>query len=75
MRFAQDGARCSARSRPKVVNQSWIPHFGTLHAPGNLHTAGPIAQCFELAADNRLVGSSSPPSPTVSGELRFPEFS
>jgi hypothetical protein len=34
--------------------------FGTI---SNRHRA--VARCSELAADNRLVGSSSPPSPTT----------
>ena len=31
----------------------------------SLATSGPLAQYSELATDNRLVGSSSPPSPTT----------
>ena len=36
------------------------------HVAGQeIPTSGPVAQCSEHAADNRLVGSSSPPSPTT----------
>jgi pimeloyl-ACP methyl ester carboxylesterase len=39
-------------------------HFG--HVAGQeIPTSGFVAQCSEHAADNRLVGSSSPPSPTT----------
>ena len=41
-----------------------------------ISTSGPAVQCSELAADNRLVGSSSPPSPTTRSyeNGRFPRW-
>jgi hypothetical protein len=41
------------------------PDFRVVRTQAGNPTSGPVAQCSELAADNRLVGSSSPPSPTT----------
>jgi hypothetical protein len=58
--------RQSAPTRKDLTSGVFAPLPGT--------TSEPIARCSEQATNNRLVGSSSPPSPTTQSQTkqRFP---
>ena len=57
--IAQEGRATGGTILPVSRQPRYFGHFASHEIP----TGGPVAQYPELAADNRLVASSSPPSP------------